>query len=212
MKKILTTVAGLIAISFMGTACGPAVDTQEATSTTPIVTSTVSPDNIRDEVRAFKKSRDITRPTAKPGLSTHELHVNHVAKFKPKVTKTKIKGVIKPKVVHHKIKKVVHKTTHKTKKIVHKTIKRVAHKVKKVSLSGIAACIAKYESGGNPRAQNPHSTASGLFQFVNGTWNHFGGYARAMYAPVSVQLQKFYIVWDGGRGASNWIVAPKCGY
>ena len=82
----------------------------------------------------------------------------------------------------------------------------------RVSLTGIAACIAKYESGGNPRAQNPNSTASGLYQFVDGTWNNYGGYSRAMYAPASVQTEKFYQVWNGGAGAGNWVVAPRCGY
>lgn len=82
----------------------------------------------------------------------------------------------------------------------------------RVNLSGIAACIAKYESGGNPTAQNPTSSASGLYQFIDGTWDNYGGYSRAMYAPVSVQTEKFYQVWDGGRGAHNWVVAPRCGY
>jgi len=31
--------------------------------------------------------------------------------------------------------------------------------------------IAQVESGGNPNARNPNSTASGLFQFTNDTWN-----------------------------------------
>lgn len=82
----------------------------------------------------------------------------------------------------------------------------------RVALSGIAACIAKYESGGNPTAQNPTSSASGLYQFIDGTWNNYGGYSRAMHAPVSVQTEKFYQVWDNGRGAHNWVVAPRCGY
>jgi hypothetical protein len=118
-------------------------------------------------------------------------------KPKPKVVKP-VKKVVKKKPVVHK------------KAVVKKKVKKL--KGTRVGLGGIAACIAKYESGGNPRAQNPHSTASGLFQFINGTWNHFGGYARAMYAPVSVQLKKFYIVWNNGKGAGNWVVRHKCGY
>lgn len=213
MKKVLTTVAGLLAFSVMGSACGAAVDNQEKTSTTPIaVSTTVRSDDFKDEIREFKTSRNAVRPEATPRFSTHErhvIHVNHVAKtVKPKVVKTKVKTV-KPKKVYKKTvkaKKVYHKKVYK------KVTKKVTHKAGKVSLAGIAACIAKYESGGNPRAQNPSSSASGLFQFVDGTWNHFGGYARAMYAPVSVQLKKFYIVWNGGAGAGNWVVAPKCGY
>jgi hypothetical protein len=90
--------------------------------------------------------------------------------------------------------------------------KRTINSASTVSLSGIAACIAKYESGGNPRAQNPSSSASGLYQFVDGTWNNYGGYSRAMYAPVSVQTEKFYQVWNNGAGAGQWVVSYKCGY
>ena len=33
-----------------------------------------------------------------------------------------------------------------------------------------ALCIMRAESGGNPHAKNPRSTAAGLFQFLRGTW------------------------------------------
>lgn len=218
MKKILTTVAGLLSFALVGTACSPAVDTKETTSTTPIAASMLPTERVQDirkEVQEFKASRNAARPKATPVISHHENHVNHVqllsaaAKAKKlaeakaaKKKLVKVKTVKKPKVI---------KKTVKVKKVVDK-VKKTYTKAKKVSLSGIASCIAKYESGGNPRAQNPHSSASGLFQFVDGTWNNFKGYARAMYAPVSVQLEKFYIVWNGGKGAGNWVVAHKCGY
>ena len=38
-----------------------------------------------------------------------------------------------------------------------------------------ATAIARLESGLNPRAQNPSSSAGGLFQFINSTWNQYGG-------------------------------------
>lgn len=217
MKKILTTVAGLIALS-MTAACGSAVDTQETTSTSPIAVSTVSNQRVQDirkEIQEFKASRNAARPEATPKVSHHENHVNHVQLLNAaaKAKKLAEAKAVKKKIV--KVKKTVQpkikKKTVKAKKVVDK-VKKTYTKAKKVSLSGIASCIAKYESGGNPRAQNPHSSASGLFQFVDGTWNHFGGYARAMYAPVSVQLKKFYQVWDNGRGAHHWVVAHKCGY
>lgn len=62
------------------------------------------------------------------------------------------------------------------------------------------------ESGGNPRAQNPHSSASGLWQFVDGTWAGYGGYAHAKDAPITVQNARAAQVWAGGAGASNWAV------
>lgn len=37
------------------------------------------------------------------------------------------------------------------------------------------------ESGGNPRAKNPSSSASGLGQFLNGTWNRWAPRAAAFY-------------------------------
>lgn len=60
------------------------------------------------------------------------------------------------------------------------------------------------ESGGNPTVANRHSTASGLWQFLDTTWAGFGGYARAMYAPPGVQNQRAVEVWNGGRGCSAW--------
>lgn len=51
--------------------------------------------------------------------------------------------------------------------------------------------LAHYESHGNATAANPHSTASGLYQYTDPTWGNFGGYRRAMDAPPDVQTQKF---------------------
>jgi outer membrane biosynthesis protein TonB len=196
MKKVLTTVVGLFAFAVIGSACSPAVDTQEVTSTTP-VSIAAGPVHEAIELRHDPVSRSVERPKATP-----KPKVVPQPKVVKKVTKP-IHKTVKPKKVYHKTVKVHKKVTHKTKYVP---------STKKVRIGGIAACIAKYESGGNPRAQNPHSSASGLYQFIDGTWNNFGGYSRAMYAPVSVQTQKFYIVWNGGKGAGNWVVAHKCGY
>ena len=56
-------------------------------------------------------------------------------------------------------------------------------------------CIRAHESdtAGSYRAQNPRSTASGAYQYLNGTWRSvasqagFPGYARAIYASPYVQ-------------------------
>lgn len=50
--------------------------------------------------------------------------------------------------------------------------------------------IRKLESGNNYRAQNPRSSASGAYQFLDTTWGNFKGYTRAMNAPASVQDEK----------------------
>jgi len=60
------------------------------------------------------------------------------------------------------------------------------------------------ESGGNITAQNPSSTASGKWQFLDSTWQGYGGYAKARYAPESVQDAKARLLWAGGRGCSHW--------
>ena len=134
----------------------------------------------------------------------------------------------KKQAAHHRrlavSRQIVRKKINLKKKVVKKPSQKIhihkksvrSHKKpvnRKVSLSGIAACIAKYESGGNPRAQNPNSSASGLFQFTDGTWHAVTGLSgSAKDYPVSVQTRAFYKLWDNGRGASHWVVAPRCGY
>lgn len=64
--------------------------------------------------------------------------------------------------------------------------------------------VMQRESGGNIRAENPVSTASGKWQFVDGTWNNYGGYAHAADAPEWVQDAKARETWAGGAGCSHW--------
>lgn len=68
--------------------------------------------------------------------------------------------------------------------------------------------IIKCESGGDPQAQNPNSSASGLFQFIDGTWRAYGGStARAKDASVSEQYEVAnrayadvgYTPWDSSK-------------
>lgn len=61
------------------------------------------------------------------------------------------------------------------------------------------------ESHGSLTAQNPRSTASGKWQILDSTWNGYGGYSRAMYAPEDVQDAKARELWAGGAGASQWV-------
>lgn len=60
------------------------------------------------------------------------------------------------------------------------------------------------ESGGNIRARNPSSSASGKWQFIDSTWAGFGGYAQAWLAPESVQDAKARQLWAGGAGCGHW--------
>ncbi len=63
--------------------------------------------------------------------------------------------------------------------------------------------ILNRESHGT-NAENPTSSASGYWQFIDSTWNGYGGYAHASDAPASVQDAKAAEVWAGGAGAGHW--------
>jgi hypothetical protein len=64
--------------------------------------------------------------------------------------------------------------------------------------------VMQRESGGNITAKNPTSTASGKWQFINGTWAGYGGYAEAWMAPEHVQDAKAAELWAGGAGCGHW--------
>ena len=53
--------------------------------------------------------------------------------------------------------------------------------------SAIPENIVARESGGNYNSCNKSSTASGRYQVLDSTWAGYGGYARAVDAPMDVQ-------------------------
>jgi hypothetical protein len=96
-----------------------------------------------------------------------------------------------------------------------------------------ALATAQRESGFNPRAKNPNSSASGLFQFINGTWKDYGRgdvfdpYANAdafgRYTQNSAKLLSnagydasagnLYLAhFLGAGGALNALKAPDTAY
>lgn len=67
--------------------------------------------------------------------------------------------------------------------------------------------VLQKESGGcsdYSTCHNSSSSASGKWQFVDGTWDGYGGYDSAADAPESVQDEKAADLWDGGNGCSHW--------
>lgn len=47
--------------------------------------------------------------------------------------------------------------------------------------------LKRVESSGNYQAKNKTTTASGAYQYTDGTWAGYGGYKSARYAPQHVQ-------------------------
>jgi len=80
-----------------------------------------------------------------------------------------------------------------------------------LTAGGAAACIRFWESGNNYRAQNPTSSASGGYQFLDSTWQYVTGLpGRAMNYPPATQDSAFWKLWDNGRGASQWVTHSHC--
>ena len=69
--------------------------------------------------------------------------------------------------------------------------------------------IAKCESGGNPNAQNPNSTASGAFQIIDGTLRGLGGSGSASDYSFTEQ-RAFAEKLFAQRGSQPWNASQSC--
>jgi len=74
--------------------------------------------------------------------------------------------------------------------------------------------IVKCESGGRNLPPN-RASAAGYYQIISSTWAAYGGRAFAPRADLATKAQQSIIaarIWDGGRGASQWVCAKLTGY
>lgn len=65
---------------------------------------------------------------------------------------------------------------------------------KNITLQQLTQLQRDAESSGNYQAINTQkkgNTASGAYQYTDGTWNGYGGYGKAMLAPKAVQDRRF---------------------
>ena len=83
-------------------------------------------------------------------------------------------------------------------------------------VSAFLTCVAKHESGGNYKAENPISTASGKYQWIDSSWQDASrragrsGWSHAASAPPAIQdyVTAWFVVH---RGHYPW-VGTHCGY
>jgi hypothetical protein len=63
------------------------------------------------------------------------------------------------------------------------------------------------ESGGQNTPPNS-AGASGYYQIMPATWRGFGGSGPHAYLASKAEQDRVAArIWDGGRGASNWVCA-----
>lgn len=76
-------------------------------------------------------------------------------------------------------------------------------------LPDILIKIRYCESKDDYTAQNSRSTASGAFQFIDGTWNNYGGYAKAKLAPAFIQDEYAFLTYQK-EGTKPWNASKHC--
>jgi hypothetical protein len=76
-------------------------------------------------------------------------------------------------------------------------------------MSAFQACVIQRESGGNPAAVNPSSSAGGLYQFLPSTWAALGHSGLPQNASVAEQNQAFQQEY-AQSGTAAWAPYDGC--
>jgi len=73
----------------------------------------------------------------------------------------------------------------------------------------VALCVIRHESAGNPEADNPHSSATGLFQILSSLWSgHYGvSYDQLLDPDVNTRIAR--AIWDES-GWHAWSAYRRC--
>ncbi|HET9260000.1 MAG TPA: transglycosylase SLT domain-containing protein [Acidimicrobiia bacterium] len=64
-----------------------------------------------------------------------------------------------------------------------------------------ALCIIRHESGGDPAADNPRSSATGLFQILAGPWGDHYGVTEDHFRDAELNVRLARDIWD----QSGWV-------
>jgi hypothetical protein len=79
----------------------------------------------------------------------------------------------------------------------------VYEKASTTKLAELTLEIMRFESGGNPEAKNPYSSAYGLCQIIDSTWKRYsleGEHRDNWEHQIDVCLR----ILDGGSGIKHW--------
>lgn len=72
-----------------------------------------------------------------------------------------------------------------------------------------AICIIRHESAGDPSADNPRSSATGLFQILAGTWGEHYGVNETQFHDPDLNVRLARDIWDDA-GWLAWTTKRLC--
>lgn len=73
-----------------------------------------------------------------------------------------------------------------------------------------ALCIIRHESSGDPEADNPRSSATGLFQILAGPWGEHYQITEEQFTRPELNVRLARDIWDN-YGWSAWTTEGLCG-